>query len=126
MSWGNVVEALLINLLLLAYYLTGPLTVITAASTVRPAPCTVLTAASTVRTAPYTVTTAASPHNTIAVRLLWFSYFRITLVQTPVLTQTLHCACTPLGEHENDLTPGTCWPAFGFICQDGGRAEGHL
>lgn len=90
LSWGNVVEALLINLLLLAYYLTGPLTVITAASTVRPAPCTVLTAASTVRTAPYTGTTAASPRNTIAVRLLWFSYFRITLVQTPVLTQTLH------------------------------------
>lgn len=88
-SWGRV-EALLHNLLLLAYYLTGPLTVTTAASTVRPAPCTVLTAASTVRTAPYTVTTAASPRNTIAVRLLWFSYFRITLVQTPVLTQTLH------------------------------------
>ncbi len=46
-SWGKVAEALLISLLLLAYYLTGPLTAVTAASTVLTAPCTVVTAAST-------------------------------------------------------------------------------
>ncbi len=46
-SWGKVVGAWLINLRLLPQYLTAPLTVITAASTVCTAPFTVITAAST-------------------------------------------------------------------------------